>query len=81
MDERQIRERIAGLIDEEHQLREMVARRELDTADEQARLAELEASLDQCWDLLRQRRARRDAGENPDLAEPRPADVVEDYEQ
>jgi uncharacterized membrane protein YccC len=81
MDERQIRQRIAGLIDEEHQLRELVGRGELETADEQTRLAELETDLDQCWDLLRQRRARRDAGEDPDLAEPRPVDVVEDYEQ
>ena len=81
MDERQIHQRIAGLIDEEHRLRDMVVRRELDTADEQARLAEIEASLDQCWDLLRQRRARRDAGGDPDLAEPRPVDIVEDYEQ
>jgi hypothetical protein len=59
----------------------MVARHELDTADEQARLAEVEANLDQCWDLLRQRRARRGAGEDPDMAEPRPVDVVENYEQ
>ena len=81
MDEKQIHQRIAGLIDEEHRLREMVGRHRLDTADEQARLAELEANLDQCWDLLRQRRARREVGEDPDLAEPRPVDVVEDYEQ
>lgn len=81
MDEQQIHLQIAGLIDEEHQLREMVSRHELDTADEQRRLTEIEANLDQCWDLLRQRRARRDAGEDPDLAEPRPVDVVEDYEQ
>lgn len=81
MDEQQIHQRIAGLIDEEHELRQMVSRHELDTADERARLAEIEANLDQCWDLLRQRRARRNAGEDPDLAEPRPVDVVEDYEQ
>ncbi|HEU4543909.1 MAG TPA: DUF2630 family protein [Jiangellaceae bacterium] len=81
MDEQKIHLRIAGLIDEEHRLREMVGRHELDASDEQARLAEIEANLDQCWDLLRQRRAHRDAGEDPDLAEPRPVDVVEDYEQ
>lgn len=81
MDEQQIHQRIAGLIDEEHELREMVSRHELDTADERVRLAEIEANLDQCWDLLRQRRARRNAGEDPDQAEPRPVDVVEDYEQ
>ena len=81
MDEQQIHLRISGLIDEEHRLREMVSRHELDTTDEKQRLAEVEANLDQCWDLLRQRRARREAGEDPDLAEPRPVDVVEDYEQ
>ena len=81
MEELHIHQRIAGLIDEEHRLRDMVASHELDTADEQAQLTEIEANLDQCWDLLRQRRARRDAGEDPDLAEPRPVDVVEDYEQ
>jgi hypothetical protein len=81
MEDQQIHLRIAGLIDEEHKLREMVARHELDTGEEQARLAEVEANLDQCWDLLRQRRARREAGEDPNMAEPRPVDVVEDYEQ
>jgi hypothetical protein len=81
MEDQQIRLRIAGLIDEEHRLRELVFRHELDTADEQQRLAEIEANLDQCWDLLRQRRARRDVGEDPDVAAPRPVDVVEDYEQ
>jgi septation ring formation regulator EzrA len=81
MEDQQIQLRIAGLIDEEHRLREMVSRQELDRADEQRRLAEIEENLDQCWDLLRQRRARRDVGEDPDLAEPRPVDVVEDYEQ
>ena len=81
MDEQQIHLRIAGLIDEEHRLREMVSRQEVDSADERGRLAEIEVNLDQCWDLLRQGRARRDAGEDPDLAEPRPVDVVEDYEQ
>ncbi|HKY14529.1 MAG TPA: DUF2630 family protein, partial [Microthrixaceae bacterium] len=38
-------------------------------------------ALDQCWDLLRQRRARRDAGEDPDEAMIRPEDMVEEYEQ
>jgi hypothetical protein len=37
--------------------------------------------LDQCWDLLRQRRARRAAGQDPDAAAVRPADVVEHYQQ
>jgi hypothetical protein len=44
-------------------------------------MTELEAHLDQCWDLLRQRRARRQYGENPDEAEPRPEPEVESYLQ
>lgn len=45
------------------------------------RLAQLQVELDQCWDLLRQRRALREFGEDPDAAHVRPADVVENYEQ
>ena len=41
----------------------------------------IEVSLDQCWDLLRQRRARRDAHLNPDEAQVRPAEIVEHYQQ
>jgi hypothetical protein len=41
----------------------------------------LEVSLDQCWDLLRQRRARRNAGLNPDDAQARPESIVEHYQQ
>lgn len=81
MDDRQIHERISELIDEERSLREQAFRHELDPAVEQARLADIEAQLDQCWDLLRQRRASREHGQDPDHAEPRPVDVVEDYEQ
>ncbi len=80
-DDQQIHERISALIDEEHRLRERVQRGELDPATEQVRLREVEAQLDRYWDLLRQRRARRDAGDDPDYAQPRPVDVVEDYEQ
>jgi len=54
---------------------------EVDSAEEQARLRALEKSLDQCWDLLRQRRARREVGDNPDNAEVRPAQQVEGYLQ
>lgn len=80
-DDSQIQQRISALIDEEHTLREQVQRGELDPAAEQARLRDVEEQLDQCWDLLRQRRARRVVGEDPDHAQPRPVDVVEDYEQ
>jgi hypothetical protein len=46
-----------------------------------ARLQKLEVTLDQCWDLLRQRRARREFGLDPDGASARPADTVENYKQ
>ena len=49
--------------------------------DDRRRLQELKISLDQCWDVLRQRRALREAGLDPDTAAVRPADVVERYEQ
>jgi len=51
------------------------------TDEDQARLAEVKVALDQCWDLLRQRRALREFGENPDKAKVRPAKIVENYEQ
>jgi hypothetical protein len=51
------------------------------TEDDQARLAEVKVALDQCWDLLRQRRALREFGEDPDKAKVRPAKIVENYEQ
>ena len=51
------------------------------TDDDQARLAAVKVELDQCWDLLRQRRALREFGEDPDKAKVRPAKIVENYEQ
>lgn len=48
---------------------------------DRARLAQLKVELDQCWDLLRQRRALREFGEDPDKAKVRPAKIVENYEQ
>jgi hypothetical protein len=51
------------------------------TGEDQARLGQLKVELDQCWDLLRQRRALREFGEDPDKAKVRPARVVENYEQ
>ena len=51
------------------------------TDGDQRRLAELKVELDQCWDLLRQRRALREFGKDPDEAEVRPARTVENYEQ
>ena len=77
MDEKDIFSRINELVDEEHKLRESGDH----TADQRARLGELEAHLDQCWDLLRQRRAKRQYGENPDEAHERPEPQVEGYLQ
>ena len=49
--------------------------------DDQGRLNNIKVQLDQCWDLLRQRRALREFGEDPDKAKVRPAKIVENYEQ
>ncbi|MCX5045609.1 DUF2630 family protein [Aldersonia sp. NBC_00410] len=73
--------RIGELVDTEHDLRRKTESGELDPAIEQQRLAQLEATLDQCWDLLRQRRARIDAGESPDDANVNPVKRVEGYLQ
>jgi Protein of unknown function (DUF2630) len=51
------------------------------TDHDHVRLEAIQVELDQCWDLLRQRRARREFGQNPDDAKVRPASVVERYEQ
>ncbi len=77
MDEKDILNRIHALVDEEHKLRESGEH----TQDQRARIGELERHLDQCWDLLRQRRAKSQYGENPDEAEPRPEPQVESYLQ
>jgi hypothetical protein len=72
-------ERIDGLVEEERTLRAKLAAREVTAEDEHARLGQVEAELDRCWDLLRQRRAKREFGEDPESAEVRSADVVENY--
>jgi hypothetical protein len=71
--------RINQLVDEEHALHRRPPGAISD--EERDRLAALEVSLDQCWDLLRQRRARRNTGGDPDDAAVRPAEVVEHYRQ
>jgi hypothetical protein len=80
MDDTEIVRRINELADEEHRLERSHAADGLG-ADEQARLHGLEVALDQCWDLLRQRRARRSSGLDPDDAAVRHEEVVEGYEQ
>ena len=74
-----IHERISGLIAEERALREQLAQRQISEDEEHARLKEVEVQLDQCWDLLRQRRALRETGGDPGAAQVRPADEVEGY--
>ena len=68
---------IDRLVKEEERL---YGRSEL-TNDDRERLDELKVELDQCWDLLRQRRALREFGNDPDKAKVRPARIVENYEQ
>jgi hypothetical protein len=80
MDDRQVMDRIGALVEEEHTLERQATGGGLDK-DQQARLQEVEVQLDQCWDLLRQRRARRNAGQDPDSAEVRPGGTVEGYLQ
>ncbi len=71
---------IEAMSHEEHALLAARGRGEI-TEDQLARLRELEVALDRCWDLLRQREARRNAGLNPDDAQERSAGTVEDYLQ
>jgi Protein of unknown function (DUF2630) len=80
MDEELV-ERISKLVGEEHHLEAKAAPGEPLTEDDTARLRALEVSLDQCWDLLRQRRARRQAGLDPDFTAVRPERTVEGYQQ
>ena len=72
-----VRKHIEDLVKEEHRLR---ADTTLSPADHH-RLEAIQVELDQCWDLLRQRRALREFGQDPNQAHVRPADVVENYEQ
>ena len=81
MDDREIMARIHELVDAEHKLENTGARRGGLDDEEQATLDELTVQLDQCWDLLRQRRARRNAGEDPDTATVRDERIVENYQQ
>jgi hypothetical protein len=80
MNDEAVLARIHALVDEEHELRTLHEGTPLEP-DSAQRLADLEVALDQCWDLLRQRRARRDAGLDPDDAEVRGPGTVEGYRQ
>lgn len=75
--DRPVTHHIEELVGEEHRLREQKAISEAD----RTRLESIQIELDQCWDLLRQRRALREFGEDADQARVRPKDIVENYEQ
>jgi hypothetical protein len=81
MDDKQIHQHINELIATEHELRTKVADGDLSSADERAQLKAAEEALDQYWDLLRQRQARRQYGQDPDGAAARPVPEVEGYQQ
>ncbi len=78
-DDPSIQDHITSLIDEEHRLRGALQAGEITVDEEHARLRSVEVELDQCWDLLRQRRAKREFGEDPDEAEVRSERTVEGY--
>jgi uncharacterized protein DUF2630 len=71
--------RINALVAEEKVLRGKLQRGEISESEEHERLRSVESELDQCWDLLRQRRALRETGGNPKDAQVRPANQVEGY--
>ena len=79
MDDKQILDRISDLVDEEHRLRSRRMAGEVTSEEEWSRLRDLEESLDQCWDLLRRRRAAREFGEDPNAVQPRDKTEVENY--
>ena len=74
MEDQTLLDRIAALVDEEHRLRDAAA-----PEANAARLKSVAEQLDQCWDLLRQRRARREFGADPESAAPRDVGTVENY--
>jgi hypothetical protein len=81
MDDVSLIHRIDELVDEEHRLRSHASSGTPLPDDDRERLQQLEVQLDQCWDLLRRRRARRTAGEDPDATDVRDPGTVEHYMQ
>jgi len=79
MSDDDIQGRIRALIEQEHDLRRRLGAGEITAEAEHAELASIEVELDQCWDLLRQRRARREFGQDESSAEVRDAGIVEGY--
>lgn len=80
MNDQEITARISELVDEEHRLERAHVGKAL-SDDEHARMNALGVELDRCWDLLRQRRARREMGQDPDDSQVRSERVVENYRQ
>jgi len=81
LDDKEIIGRVDELIKTERDLRARLASGQLTAGEEHAALRSVEEALDQCWDLLRQRRARREFGEDVSAAAPRPTEEVEGYLQ
>jgi Protein of unknown function (DUF2630) len=81
MNDKEILGQIDELIKTEHELRAKVADGSLSSDQERTQLRSVEEALDRCWDLLRQRRARREFGEDPAETEARPVSEVEGYMQ
>jgi hypothetical protein len=81
MDDSDILARIREMVDAEHQLRHRMQENPGEISDAAERLHDLEESLDQCWDLLRQRRAHREFAQDPDESQTRPRQQVEGYLQ
>lgn len=77
MEDQSILKRIQHLVDEEHRLHGDSSR----SPEDHKRYETIQVELDQCWDLLRQRRAKREFGDDPDEAKVRDPKVVERYEQ
>ena len=75
MNDEEILNRIKTMVDEEHGLRQA------GEATDSKRMRQIEETLDQCWDLLRQRRAHREFGQDKDDAQVRDVATVEHYEQ
>jgi Protein of unknown function (DUF2630) len=81
MDDKAVLSRISELVDEEHQLWQQLSQGEISGTEEHARLRDLEEALDQCWDLLRRRRAAREVGNDPDAERAHSTSEVEGYLQ
>ena len=81
MDDNSVLDRIHGLVNEEHSLRQQLSQGKITSSQEHARLQELEVALDQCWDLLRRRRAAREVGTDPDAVQAHSTGEVEGYLQ